>query len=418
MVINFEQEMNPEDKDKDQGIKLKSGKKMLIFEKKDEETPAEKILKKEEEPNDKVFNYEQEIKIDDKDKDKNKDEIIKLKSNKRTLLKKVENEEKDIQPSKQEEPIEIKKLEEPEVIIIEDIIEPNKTKKIIKKGNKLIQKLEEKEPNKDLELIEEIILINGDDNKDKNKQIIKRTILNKNRVIDQLLENEDKIISQNESITKRKQKKGITKIIEEHIIPSQNKINQYIINKNQVTEEELSIDGNNKNQISEKKYPITEKILNILSKLNIDIENPEEQKEEEKIIAHGNGEEDKKEEKKSQDKKEEEKKENSGAKKVKKTEEKIQWISETDFIEGRGNKVVLPHKWRTHPRTYGKDSRACRVCNNTHGLIRKYGLNICRKCFRERANLIGFKQTKWVNKKIIQFLLIQTKLFLIDKFGY
>ena len=171
---------------------------MLIFEKKDEETPAEKILKKEEEPNDIVFNYEQEIKIDDKDKDKDKDEIIKLKSNKRTLLKNVENEEKDIQPSKQEEPIEIKKLEEPEVIIIEDIIEPNKTKKIIKKGNKLIQKLEEKEPNKDLELIEEIILINGDDNKDKNKQIIKRTILNKNRVIDQLLENEDKIISQND----------------------------------------------------------------------------------------------------------------------------------------------------------------------------------------------------------------------------
>ena len=58
------------------------------------------------------------------------------------------------------------------------------------------------------------------------------------------------------------------------------------------------------------------------------------------------------------------------------------------------NKVQLPHHWRTHPRNYGKDSRFCRVCRNTHGLIRKYGLNICRKCFRERANLIGFKQTK------------------------
>ena len=34
----------------------------------------------------------------------------------------------------------------------------------------------------------------------------------------------------------------------------------------------------------------------------------------------------------------------------------------------------MPHTWRTHPRTYGKDSRACRVCNNTHGLIRKYNL--------------------------------------------
>ncbi len=54
----------------------------------------------------------------------------------------------------------------------------------------------------------------------------------------------------------------------------------------------------------------------------------------------------------------------------------------------------MPHTWRTHPRTYGKDSRACRVCNNTHGLIRKYSLMICRKCFRERAHLIGFTQTR------------------------
>ena len=72
----------------------------------------------------------------------------------------------------------------------------------------------------------------------------------------------------------------------------------------------------------------------------------------------------------------------------------------------RGNKITVefnqyskevvkfPHKWRSHPRYYGKDSRYCRVCRNTHGLIRKYGLDICRKCFRERYELIGFKQTK------------------------
>ena len=56
--------------------------------------------------------------------------------------------------------------------------------------------------------------------------------------------------------------------------------------------------------------------------------------------------------------------------------------------------ILMPHTWRTHPRLYGKDSRACRVCNNTHGLIRKYNLMICRKCFRERAHLIGFTQTR------------------------
>ena len=56
----------------------------------------------------------------------------------------------------------------------------------------------------------------------------------------------------------------------------------------------------------------------------------------------------------------------------------------------------MPHLFRTHPREYGKDSRYCKVCRNTHGLIRKYHLDICRRCFRERANLIGFVQTRWV----------------------
>ena len=64
------------------------------------------------------------------------------------------------------------------------------------------------------------------------------------------------------------------------------------------------------------------------------------------------------------------------------------------FFEYTQETVKFPHKWRSHPRYYGKDSRYCRVCRNTHGLIRKYGLDMCRKCFRERYELIGFKQTK------------------------
>ena len=46
--------------------------------------------------------------------------------------------------------------------------------------------------------------------------------------------------------------------------------------------------------------------------------------------------------------------------------------------------------WNSHTRKFGKGSRNCRVCGNKSGLIRKYGLMICRKCFREDANLIGF----------------------------
>lgn len=38
-----------------------------------------------------------------------------------------------------------------------------------------------------------------------------------------------------------------------------------------------------------------------------------------------------------------------------------------------------------------------RACSNRHGLIRKYGLNICRQCFREYAADIGFKKVLLVN---------------------
>lgn len=48
--------------------------------------------------------------------------------------------------------------------------------------------------------------------------------------------------------------------------------------------------------------------------------------------------------------------------------------------------------WFSHPRHYGKGSRKCRVCASHSGLIRKYGLDICRQCFRERATDIGFNK--------------------------
>ncbi|MQL84822.1 hypothetical protein Taro_017347 [Colocasia esculenta] len=44
----------------------------------------------------------------------------------------------------------------------------------------------------------------------------------------------------------------------------------------------------------------------------------------------------------------------------------------------------------SHPKKYGPGSRACRVCGNPHGLIRKYGLMCCRQCFRSNAKEIGF----------------------------
>jgi small subunit ribosomal protein S29e len=54
----------------------------------------------------------------------------------------------------------------------------------------------------------------------------------------------------------------------------------------------------------------------------------------------------------------------------------------------------MTHSWGIHPRTYGKATRYCRFYRNTHDLIRKYDLDICRRCFRERAHLLGFTQTR------------------------
>ncbi|RLE94953.1 MAG: 30S ribosomal protein S14 [Thermoprotei archaeon] len=43
-------------------------------------------------------------------------------------------------------------------------------------------------------------------------------------------------------------------------------------------------------------------------------------------------------------------------------------------------------------RKYGKGSRRCRRCGTHEALIRMYGLNLCRRCFREVAEQIGFKK--------------------------
>ncbi|MEM1688871.1 MAG: 30S ribosomal protein S14 [Candidatus Anstonellales archaeon] len=40
----------------------------------------------------------------------------------------------------------------------------------------------------------------------------------------------------------------------------------------------------------------------------------------------------------------------------------------------------------------GKGERKCKICGTTRGLIRKYGMYICRRCFREHAEKLGFKK--------------------------
>ena len=40
----------------------------------------------------------------------------------------------------------------------------------------------------------------------------------------------------------------------------------------------------------------------------------------------------------------------------------------------------------------GKGQRKCRFCGSARALIRSYGLRICRRCFREVGEEIGFRK--------------------------
>ncbi len=57
--------------------------------------------------------------------------------------------------------------------------------------------------------------------------------------------------------------------------------------------------------------------------------------------------------------------------------------------------MVLKLKKKTES---GKNKKAwaknisCSVCGTNKGMIHKYGLEICRRCFREVAQSIGFKK--------------------------
>ena len=43
-------------------------------------------------------------------------------------------------------------------------------------------------------------------------------------------------------------------------------------------------------------------------------------------------------------------------------------------------------------RKLGYITKRCRRCGTVKGHISKYGLNICRRCFRETALKLGFKK--------------------------
>lgn len=74
----------------------------------------------------------------------------------------------------------------------------------------------------------------------------------------------------------------------------------------------------------------------------------------------------------------------------------VESIEKKRIRKGRCEYLVKWRGWSPKYNTWEPEEnildprRSCRVCSNRHGLIRKYGLNMCRQCFRQYAKDIGF----------------------------
>ena len=62
-------------------------------------------------------------------------------------------------------------------------------------------------------------------------------------------------------------------------------------------------------------------------------------------------------------------------------------------IGGKPAKLKKYNKYNvSKERNTGKSLSKCERCGNTRGIINKYGLSLCRRCFRDIATDIGFKK--------------------------
>lgn len=54
-------------------------------------------------------------------------------------------------------------------------------------------------------------------------------------------------------------------------------------------------------------------------------------------------------------------------------------------------KKFLKHN-KPKEREFGESTKSCEECGRFGGHISSYGLHLCRQCFREMAEKIGFKK--------------------------
>jgi small subunit ribosomal protein S14 len=68
----------------------------------------------------------------------------------------------------------------------------------------------------------------------------------------------------------------------------------------------------------------------------------------------------------------------------------------TKVLKQIGNKPGKVAKYKKYnvpkDRKQGESTKKCKLCGRTGGHISKYGLNLCRHCFRDYATELGFKK--------------------------
>ena len=74
-------------------------------------------------------------------------------------------------------------------------------------------------------------------------------------------------------------------------------------------------------------------------------------------------------------------------------------MTTSDWKKAHNQLKAKPVKWnkflkfnKPKDKACGIAKRHCRRCNRVGGHIRKYGIGLCRQCFREIAPQLGFKK--------------------------
>lgn len=74
-------------------------------------------------------------------------------------------------------------------------------------------------------------------------------------------------------------------------------------------------------------------------------------------------------------------------------------MTTSNFRKAYTQLKMKPVKWKKYlkhnapkKRSTGAALKKCRMCGSHRAFIGKYGITMCRRCFRENAKEIGFKK--------------------------